>query len=120
MRKSGEGKIGLGREIFSFLGLLKNPFLPEINSASFWGFQLSFFLKIPIKGNRLPNFWGNFVMENIVTAKELAGFLKLTEATIYKLASSGELPGFKIGDSWRFDMDEVMKLFHKQQNRKKG
>ena len=52
-------------------------------------------------------------MENIVTAKELAGHLKLTEATIYKLASSGELPGFKIGDSWRFDMDEVMKLFQK-------
>jgi len=52
-------------------------------------------------------------MENIVTAKELAGFLKLTEATIYKLVSSGKLPGFKIGDSWRFDMDEVMKMFRK-------
>ncbi len=50
-------------------------------------------------------------MENIVTAKELAGFLKLTKATIYKLASSGKLPGVKIGDSWRFDMDEVIRLF---------
>ena len=44
----------------------------------------------------------------IVTAKELAEFLKLTESTIYKLASTGELPGFKIGDSWRFDMDEIL------------
>ncbi len=52
-------------------------------------------------------------MENIVTAKELAGFLKLTEATVYRLASRGELPGFKIGDSWRFDMDEVTKIFRK-------
>jgi hypothetical protein len=25
-----------------------------------------------------------------------------------KLASTGELPGFKIGDSWRFDMDEIL------------
>ena len=49
-------------------------------------------------------------MENIVTAKELAGLLKLTESTIYKLASSGELPGFKIGDSWRFDIDDILKL----------
>jgi len=49
-------------------------------------------------------------MENIVTAKELLGYLKLSEATIYKLASRGELPGFKIGDSWRFDMDEILKL----------
>ncbi len=44
----------------------------------------------------------------IVTAKELGKFLKLTESTIYKLASAGELPGFKIGDSWRFDIDEIL------------
>ena len=53
-----------------------------------------------------------------MTAKELAGFLKLTEATIYKLVSSGKLPGFKIGDSWRFDMDEVMKVFRKNETQK--
>jgi excisionase family DNA binding protein len=59
-------------------------------------------------------------MERIVTVKELVSFLKLTEATIYKLASSGEIPGFKIGDSWRFDKDEVMKLMrgNKKGNKK--
>jgi len=46
-------------------------------------------------------------MANIVTAKELCDYLKLSDSTIYKLASNGELPGFRIGDSWRFDMDEV-------------
>ena len=50
-------------------------------------------------------------MENIVTAKELASLLKLTEATIYKLVSTGNLPGFKIGDSWRFEIDKIRKLF---------
>jgi excisionase family DNA binding protein len=59
------------------------------------------------------------IMERIVTVKELVSLLKLTEATIYKLASTGELPGFKIGDSWRFDMNEVMKLFREQENKKK-
>ena len=49
-------------------------------------------------------------MPNIVTAREVGQYLKLTESTIYKLASRGELPGFKIGDSWRFEMDEVLKL----------
>ncbi|MBM4351789.1 MAG: helix-turn-helix domain-containing protein [Deltaproteobacteria bacterium] len=48
-------------------------------------------------------------MPNIVTARELGKYLKLSESTIYKLASGGELPGFKIGDSWRFDMDEILK-----------
>ncbi len=47
-------------------------------------------------------------MASIVTAKELSGYLKLSDSTIYKLAINGELPGFKIGDSWRFDMDEVI------------
>jgi len=48
-------------------------------------------------------------MANIVTAKEVGQYLKLTESTIYKLASIGEIPGFKIGKSWRFDMDEILK-----------
>jgi len=52
-------------------------------------------------------------MPNIVTAKELGQYFKLSESTIYKLASYGNLPGFKIGDSWRFDMDEVIKIIRK-------
>jgi len=51
-------------------------------------------------------------MANIVTAKEVGHYLKLSESTIYKLAAQGSLPGFKIGDSWRFDMEEVIKLIH--------
>ncbi len=46
-------------------------------------------------------------MGNIVTAKDLSRYLKISESTIYKLASRSELPGFKIGDLWRFDIDEV-------------
>jgi len=49
-------------------------------------------------------------MTNFITAKELGQYLKLSEATIYKLALNGQLPGFKIGDSWRFDLDEILKL----------
>ena len=49
-------------------------------------------------------------MEKILTAKELSQFLKLSESTIYKLASTGGIPGFKIGDSWRFDMEEIRKM----------
>ena len=49
------------------------------------------------------------MVPNIVTAKEVGQYLKLSESTIYKLAASGEIPGFKIGDSWRFDMDEILK-----------
>jgi excisionase family DNA binding protein len=44
---------------------------------------------------------------NIVTVKELSKFLKISNSTIYKLASTGEIPAFRIGDSWRFDMDQI-------------
>jgi excisionase family DNA binding protein len=56
---------------------------------------------------------------NIVTAKELDQSLKLSESTIYELASSGELPGFKIGESWRFDMDEIIKVIKNAERTKK-
>jgi excisionase family DNA binding protein len=52
-------------------------------------------------------------MANIVTAKELSQYLRLSDSTIYKLVSSGMLPGFKIGDSWRFDLDEIMTFINK-------
>jgi len=56
-------------------------------------------------------------MENIVTAKEVGQYLKLSESTIYKLAASGEIPGFKIGDSWRFDMGEIQKMIQQSKER---
>jgi excisionase family DNA binding protein len=55
-------------------------------------------------------------MPNIVTAREVSQYLKLTESTIYKLASTGEIPGFKIGKSWRFDMDEVLRRINHIKN----
>ena len=56
-------------------------------------------------------------MGAIVTARELGQYLKLSDSTIYNLASKGEIPAFKIGDSWRFDLDEILKL---ARERKKG
>ena len=49
-------------------------------------------------------------MGKILTAKELAECLKLTEVTIYKYASEGKIPGFKIGSRWRFDKDQIDEL----------
>jgi excisionase family DNA binding protein len=50
-------------------------------------------------------------MEDIVTVKGLASYLKLKEATIRKLASQGNLPAIKIGRSWRFRMNKIIMLF---------
>lgn len=57
-------------------------------------------------------------MANIVRAKEVGQYLKLSESTIYKLAATGEIPGFKIGDSWRFELDEIQKMI--RESKKQG
>ena len=57
---------------------------------------------------------------SILTAREVGQYLKLSESTIYKLAAKGDIPGFKIGDSWRFDMEEIQSLIQgaKKENQK--
>ncbi|MBI5607163.1 MAG: helix-turn-helix domain-containing protein [Deltaproteobacteria bacterium] len=58
-------------------------------------------------------------MATIVTAKEVGHYLKLTESTIYKLALSGEIPGFRVGKSWRFDMEEIIQRIDSAKKTKK-
>ena len=40
--------------------------------------------------------------DDVFTVQELAKYLRMRPLTIYKHASSGKLPGFKIGSHWRF------------------
>ncbi len=54
---------------------------------------------------------GDLVMDaDILTIKEVAEYLKLTEKTAYRLAAEGKILGFKVGGSWRFRQDEIEKL----------
>ncbi len=46
-------------------------------------------------------------MEDIMTVKEIAEYLKLNPATIYKLARSGEIPAAKVASEWRFPKELV-------------
>ena len=45
--------------------------------------------------------------DEILTVKELARYLKLNEKTAYRLVSNGDLPGFKVGGSWRFRKTDI-------------
>jgi len=44
---------------------------------------------------------------DILTVKEVADYLKVNERTIYRLATNGELPAFRVGASWRFRRNEI-------------
>jgi excisionase family DNA binding protein len=48
-------------------------------------------------------------LEPALTVRDVAEFLNVDEKTIYRLVTKGELPGFKVLGSWRFqrhDLDE--------------
>ncbi|WP_186035019.1 methylation-associated defense system helix-turn-helix domain-containing protein MAD1 [Burkholderia gladioli] len=44
----------------------------------------------------------NHSERGILTIKEVAEYLKVTERTIYRLAAAKEIPAFKVGGTWRF------------------
>ena len=46
-------------------------------------------------------------MEQILTTKELAEYLKLTETTIYRYVREGKVPAFWKGGRWRFSKDRI-------------
>lgn len=45
--------------------------------------------------------------DEALSIKQLADLLKLSERTVYRLANSGEIPGFRVGNSWRFQRSRV-------------
>lgn len=46
---------------------------------------------------------------DVLTLKELATFLKLSDQHTRRLAEAGELPGRKLGDRWRFSRGAVLR-----------
>lgn len=49
----------------------------------------------------------NTIEGGILTIKEIADYLKVTERTIYRLAAAKQMPAFKIGGSWRFSRQDI-------------
>lgn len=43
----------------------------------------------------------------ILTLDEVAQYLKAGKRTVYRLVQKGEIPGFKLGGTWRFRRAEL-------------
>ena len=46
-------------------------------------------------------------MREIMTPREAAEYLSVHVRTIYRLAKNGDIPGRKVGGSWRFKKDAL-------------
>jgi excisionase family DNA binding protein len=54
----------------------------------------------------------------ILTIREVAGFLKVAERTIYRLAAAKKIPAFKVGGTWRFSRVDIDSWIKKQSSGK--
>jgi excisionase family DNA binding protein len=42
------------------------------------------------------------MQENLLTAEQVARYLKVDKFTVYRLVSQKKIPAFKVGSQWRF------------------
>jgi len=45
--------------------------------------------------------------QSMMTLQEVATYLRLHRSTVYRLAREGMIPGFKVGNQWRFSKERV-------------
>jgi excisionase family DNA binding protein len=43
----------------------------------------------------------------VITIGELSEYLRVHRSTLYRLLKNGQLPGFKIGSDWRFNVETI-------------
>lgn len=47
------------------------------------------------------------LLEPAMTVREVAKFLNVGNITVYRLVQAGDLPGFKVAGSWRFQKVDI-------------
>jgi excisionase family DNA binding protein len=52
--------------------------------------------------------------EQILTIKQVADYLRVTERTIYRLAAAKKIPAFKVGGTWRFSRSDIENWIRQQ------
>lgn len=60
--------------------------------------------------------------DDILTLDEVSVYLKAGKRTVYRLATNGQIPAFKLGGTWRFRRTELDRWIAAsiEQNRREG
>lgn len=49
--------------------------------------------------------------DGMMDIKEVAGYLKIKEQTVYRLAQNGKIPALKIGGQWKVKKEHLDRMF---------
>jgi excisionase family DNA binding protein len=45
--------------------------------------------------------------DKVMTVEEVSQYLHIHPSTLYRLLKRGEIPGFRIGSDWRFNIEAI-------------
>ncbi len=54
---------------------------------------------------------------SVLTVRELAGYLRIHQVTVYRLLREQKLPAFRVGSDWRFNREEIERWMTHEQKR---
>ena len=46
-------------------------------------------------------------MANVLTLEEVARYLRVHPSTLYRMLKKGQIPAFKVGSDWRFNLESI-------------
>ena len=53
----------------------------------------------------------------VLTVRELAGYLRVHQSTVYRQLREQKLPSFRVGSAWRFNREEIERWMVHEQKR---
>jgi excisionase family DNA binding protein len=56
------------------------------------------------------------MQENLLTAEQVARYLRVDRFTVYRLVSQKKIPAFKVGNQWRFKRELLDEWLSKNSN----
>lgn len=56
------------------------------------------------------------MQENLLTAHQVARYLRVDRFTVYRLVSQKKIPAFKVGNQWRFKRELLDEWLSKNSN----
>jgi excisionase family DNA binding protein len=60
------------------------------------------------------------MQENLLTAEQVARYLRVDKFTVYRLVAQKKIPAFKVGNQWRFKQELLDDWLKKNSNLSDG
>ena len=62
----------------------------------------------------------NIVSRKVLTIPEVSAYLRVSRQTIYRMLRRGDIPAFRIGGDWRFNIEDLGQWIEKESRTRKS